>query len=107
MNYSIPVGTPRTKKKDQNIVTDYFQKLLKELFEVENKIEQHKINKEDINMDSASLSMIPHNPDESKDEIITEENMQGKEDISDVERLQHIILEMQQEFIEILKKCEP
>ncbi|MBW0575284.1 hypothetical protein O181_114999 [Austropuccinia psidii MF-1] len=51
-------------------------------------------------MDSASSSKIPHKPDESKEEIINEETMQGKEDISDVERLHQRMLEMQQEPIE-------
>ncbi|MBW0562815.1 hypothetical protein O181_102530 [Austropuccinia psidii MF-1] len=104
MDYSIPVGTPGTKKKYQKIVEDYLHKLLKELFVIENKIEQQKINKEDINMNSASSSKIPHNPDESKEEIINEETMQGKEYISDVEILHQRMLEMQQELIELLKK---
>ncbi|MBW0551157.1 hypothetical protein O181_090872 [Austropuccinia psidii MF-1] len=55
-------------------------------------------------MDSASSSKIPHNLDQSKEEIINEETMQGQEDISDVERLHQRILEMQQEIIELLKK---
>ncbi|MBW0509032.1 hypothetical protein O181_048747 [Austropuccinia psidii MF-1] len=55
-------------------------------------------------MDSGSLSKIPHNPDESKEEIINEETMQGQGDLSDVERLHQRILEMQQELIELLKK---
>ncbi|MBW0571435.1 hypothetical protein O181_111150 [Austropuccinia psidii MF-1] len=55
-------------------------------------------------MDSALSSKIPHNPDESKEEIINEETMQGQEDISDVERLHQRMLEMQQELIELLNK---
>ncbi|MBW0512601.1 hypothetical protein O181_052316 [Austropuccinia psidii MF-1] len=51
IDYSIPVGTPGTKKKDQKIVTNYFQKLLEELFETKKKCEKHKINKDYINMD--------------------------------------------------------
>ncbi|MBW0500468.1 hypothetical protein O181_040183 [Austropuccinia psidii MF-1] len=56
-------------------------------------------------MDSGSSSKIPHNPNESKD-ILNEENMQGQEDISDVEKIHQRMLEMQQELIEILKKEE-
>ncbi|MBW0552893.1 hypothetical protein O181_092608 [Austropuccinia psidii MF-1] len=56
-------------------------------------------------MDSASSSKIPHNPIESKEEIINEETMKGQEDISDVERLHQRLLEMQQEIIELLKKA--
>ncbi|MBW0575236.1 hypothetical protein O181_114951 [Austropuccinia psidii MF-1] len=55
-------------------------------------------------MDSSSSSKIPQNPDESNEEIINEETMQGQEDISDVERLHQRMLEMQQESIELLKK---
>ncbi|MBW0462517.1 hypothetical protein O181_002232 [Austropuccinia psidii MF-1] len=55
-------------------------------------------------MDSASSSKIPHNLDESKEEVINEETMQGQEDISDVERLHQRILKMQQELIQLLKK---
>ncbi|MBW0536667.1 hypothetical protein O181_076382 [Austropuccinia psidii MF-1] len=55
-------------------------------------------------MDSASSSKIPQNPDESKEEIINEETIQGQEDISDVERLHQKMLEMQQELIELQKK---
>ncbi|MBW0530796.1 hypothetical protein O181_070511 [Austropuccinia psidii MF-1] len=55
-------------------------------------------------MDSASSSKILHNPDESKDEIINEETMQEQGDISDVERINQRMLEMQQELIELLKK---
>ncbi|MBW0488511.1 hypothetical protein O181_028226 [Austropuccinia psidii MF-1] len=96
MDYSKPVGTHKTKKKDQKVVTNYFQKLLQEIFEIKKKSEQQKINKEDINMHSASSSRIPHNPDESKEEIINEDTMQGQENISDVERLHQKMLEMQQ-----------
>ncbi|MBW0532381.1 hypothetical protein O181_072096 [Austropuccinia psidii MF-1] len=55
-------------------------------------------------MESASPSKISHNPDESKEEIINEETMQGQEDISEVARLHQIMLEIQQEIIELLKK---
>ncbi|MBW0527281.1 hypothetical protein O181_066996 [Austropuccinia psidii MF-1] len=55
-------------------------------------------------MDSACSSKIPHYPDESKEEIINEETMQGPEDISDVERLHQRMLEMQKELIKLLKK---
>ncbi|MBW0568354.1 hypothetical protein O181_108069 [Austropuccinia psidii MF-1] len=55
-------------------------------------------------MDSAPSSKIPHNPDESKEEIINGETMQGQEDIADVERLHQRMLKMQQELIELLKK---
>ncbi|MBW0486804.1 hypothetical protein O181_026519 [Austropuccinia psidii MF-1] len=104
INYIIPVGTHRTKKKVQKIVTDYFQKLLKELFETKKKSEKQKINKDYINMDSASSSKIQHNQDESKEEIINEETMKGKEDSSDVEILNQRMLEIPQELIELLKK---
>ncbi|MBW0489729.1 hypothetical protein O181_029444 [Austropuccinia psidii MF-1] len=57
-------------------------------------------------MDSGSSSRIPYNPDESKEEIINEETMQGQEDNSDVEKLHQRMLEMQQELIELLKKEE-
>ncbi|MBW0515915.1 hypothetical protein O181_055630 [Austropuccinia psidii MF-1] len=56
-------------------------------------------------MDSASLSNIPHNPNESKEEIMNEETMQEQEDISDVERLHQRMLEMQQELIELVQKA--
>ncbi|MBW0460480.1 hypothetical protein O181_000195 [Austropuccinia psidii MF-1] len=55
-------------------------------------------------MDSASSSKIPHNPDESKEEITNEQSMQGQEDISDVEILHQRMLEVQKELIELLKK---
>ncbi|MBW0532762.1 hypothetical protein O181_072477 [Austropuccinia psidii MF-1] len=54
-------------------------------------------------MDSASSSNILHNPDESKQEIINEKSMEGKEDISDMERLYQRMLEIQPESIELLK----
>ncbi|MBW0473132.1 hypothetical protein O181_012847 [Austropuccinia psidii MF-1] len=57
-------------------------------------------------MDSASSSKIPHNPIESKEEIINEETMKEQEDICNVERLHQIMLEMQQELIELLEKEE-
>ncbi|MBW0555278.1 hypothetical protein O181_094993 [Austropuccinia psidii MF-1] len=57
-------------------------------------------------MDSGSSSKIPHNPNESNKEIINEETMQEQEDISDVEKLHQIMLEMEQELIELLKKEE-
>ncbi|MBW0479514.1 hypothetical protein O181_019229 [Austropuccinia psidii MF-1] len=85
------------------MATDYFQKLLNKLFEIQKKSAKQKINKDYINMDSASSSKIPHNLDESK-EIINEETMQGQEDIFDVERLHQRMLEMQQELAELLKK---
>ncbi|MBW0546004.1 hypothetical protein O181_085719 [Austropuccinia psidii MF-1] len=104
IDYSIPVGTPRTKKKNQNIVKDYFEKLLKERFKIKNMSEQQKIKKEYINMDPVSSSNIPHNPHEAKEKIINEETIQEKENISDVEWLHQRMLEMQQELIELLKK---
>ncbi|MBW0484517.1 hypothetical protein O181_024232 [Austropuccinia psidii MF-1] len=55
-------------------------------------------------MDSESSSKIPHNCHESEGKIINEETMQGQEDISDVERLHQIMLEMQQKLIELFKK---
>ncbi|MBW0555237.1 hypothetical protein O181_094952 [Austropuccinia psidii MF-1] len=55
-------------------------------------------------MDSAFSSKIPHNPDESKEEIINEETMQGQEDISDIGRLHQRMVEMHQALIELLKK---
>ncbi|MBW0480900.1 hypothetical protein O181_020615 [Austropuccinia psidii MF-1] len=55
-------------------------------------------------MDSESSSKIPHDPNESKVEIMNEETMQGQEDISDVESLHKTFCEMQQEIIELLKK---
>ncbi|MBW0467164.1 hypothetical protein O181_006879 [Austropuccinia psidii MF-1] len=55
-------------------------------------------------MDSASSSKIPHNTDKSKGEIISEEAMQGQEDISDVYRIHQRMLEIQKELIELLKK---
>ncbi|MBW0560097.1 hypothetical protein O181_099812 [Austropuccinia psidii MF-1] len=44
------------------------------------------------------------NADESKEETIDEETMQGQEDIADVERLHQRMLEIQKELIELLKK---
>ncbi|MBW0518858.1 hypothetical protein O181_058573 [Austropuccinia psidii MF-1] len=55
-------------------------------------------------MESESSSMIPHNPNESKKEILYEETMQGQEDISDVKRLHQIMLEMQKELIQLYEK---
>ncbi|MBW0480862.1 hypothetical protein O181_020577 [Austropuccinia psidii MF-1] len=55
-------------------------------------------------MDSESSSKIPHNLDESKEEIINEETMQVQKDSSDLERLNQRMLEMQEELIELLIK---
>ncbi|MBW0590561.1 hypothetical protein O181_130276 [Austropuccinia psidii MF-1] len=74
------------------------------MFEIKKKNEKKKINKEDLNMDSGSSSKIQHNPNESKEEIINEETIQGQEDISDSEKIHQRILETQQELIEPLKK---
>ncbi|MBW0479609.1 hypothetical protein O181_019324 [Austropuccinia psidii MF-1] len=54
-------------------------------------------------MDSESSSKIPHNPNESKEEIINEETMQGPEHIPDVERIHQRMLEMQKELIKLLE----
>ncbi|MBW0583367.1 hypothetical protein O181_123082 [Austropuccinia psidii MF-1] len=55
-------------------------------------------------MELASSSKILHNPDEPKEENMNEDSMQGQEDISSAKILHQIMLGMNQESIELLKK---
>ncbi|MBW0461507.1 hypothetical protein O181_001222 [Austropuccinia psidii MF-1] len=98
MDYSIPVGTTRTKKKDQKIDIDHFQNSIKEISKIK-KSENQRNNKEEINMNSELLSKIPHNPMEYK-----EETMKGHKYFSDAEIIHKKDLSIQQELIELLKK---
>ena len=77
-----------------------FKKISQGNIWIKKKSEAQKDNGEYINMDLASLSKIPHNPNESKEEIIYDENIPGKEDISDAERVHQKMLQMKSEAMD-------